>query len=133
MAYYGNLALQPERKPEHIRNPAKQPEKVIRRRPVPIGEKLLYMLTVAFVRDRGRLYHLSLCQNLSNQSSNLGDQSRLRSIDESDPKHCNGKRKVERSEAKLLRKPEKWVTSQLDPERSITIGEADAPCLKLGN
>ncbi|MFC5403050.1 cell division protein FtsL [Cohnella soli] len=55
MAYYGNLALRPERveererreqQPVH-RNPSKS--KAVRRRTIPIGEKLLYLAAVAAV------------------------------------------------------------------------------------
>lgn len=53
MQYYGNLALRPERKPEQqqqpVRKQAQQPSKVIRRRTLPIGEKLLYLFTIAVV------------------------------------------------------------------------------------
>jgi cell division protein FtsL len=47
MAYYGNLALRPERKPQETTQPVRQREKVIRRRQLPMGEKLLYLFTVA--------------------------------------------------------------------------------------
>lgn len=53
MQYYGNLALRPERKPEQQPQPARkqaqQPSKVVRRRSLPIGEKLLYLFTIAVV------------------------------------------------------------------------------------
>lgn len=51
MAYYGNLALRPERAPEERvkQQPIKQKSKVIRRRSIPIGEKLLYLFTIAIV------------------------------------------------------------------------------------
>jgi cell division protein FtsL len=51
MAYYGNLALRPERAPEEkIKpQPKTQNSKVIRRRSIPIGEKLLYLCTIALV------------------------------------------------------------------------------------
>ncbi|TJY43380.1 cell division protein FtsL [Cohnella pontilimi] len=47
MAYYGNLALRPERKPQQQAQPVKQRERVIRRRQLPMGEKLLYLFTLA--------------------------------------------------------------------------------------
>jgi cell division protein FtsL len=47
MEYYGNLALRPERKPQQTAKPVTQREKVIRRRHLPLGEKLLYIFTLA--------------------------------------------------------------------------------------
>jgi cell division protein FtsL len=53
MAYYGNLALRPERveeqrvQPTTRNNTAKS--KVTRRRSIPIGEKLLYLFAIAVV------------------------------------------------------------------------------------
>ncbi|QMV40387.1 cell division protein FtsL [Cohnella cholangitidis] len=55
MAYYGNLALRPERVEEQQRQQRQQPArqtqktKVTRRRSIPIGEKLLYLFTVGLV------------------------------------------------------------------------------------
>jgi cell division protein FtsL len=52
MAYYGNLALRPEQAPEErVKQAAQttQTSKVVRRRSIPIGEKLLYLLTIAIV------------------------------------------------------------------------------------
>jgi cell division protein FtsL len=49
MAYYGNLALRPERVPEERVQRVTQKSKVIRRRSIPLGEKLLYLLTIAVV------------------------------------------------------------------------------------
>lgn len=55
MAYYGNLALRPERAPEEkVRqlpktNTNTHNNKVIHRRSIPIGEKLLYLFTIALV------------------------------------------------------------------------------------
>jgi cell division protein FtsL len=51
MAYYGNLALRPERVQEERVQPKQttQKSKVTRRRSIPIGEKLLYMFTIAVV------------------------------------------------------------------------------------
>jgi cell division protein FtsL len=52
MAYYGNLALRPEQAPEErVKQTAQttQTSKVVRRRSIPIGEKLLYLLTIAIV------------------------------------------------------------------------------------
>lgn len=55
MAYYGNLALRPERAPEErerIKQPIqrqKQSSTVIRSRSIPMGEKLLYLFTLAIV------------------------------------------------------------------------------------
>ncbi|WEK52990.1 MAG: cell division protein FtsL [Candidatus Cohnella colombiensis] len=62
MKYYGNLALRPERAPEQ-RTEQRQPQvnyrtatrtstntsKAVRHRPIPIGEKLLYLFTIAVV------------------------------------------------------------------------------------
>jgi cell division protein FtsL len=49
MAYYGNLALRPERVPEERVQRVTQKSKVIRRHSIPLGEKLLYLLTIAVV------------------------------------------------------------------------------------
>ncbi len=53
MQYYGNLALRPERVQEQPQSPARQQSqqvnKVVRRRSITIGEKLLYLITVAVV------------------------------------------------------------------------------------
>jgi cell division protein FtsL len=51
MAYYGNLALRPERVQEERVQPKQttQRSKVTRRRSIPMGEKLLYLLTIAVV------------------------------------------------------------------------------------
>jgi cell division protein FtsL len=51
MAYYGNLALRPERVQEERVQPKQttQRSKVTRRRSIPIGEKLLYLFTIAVV------------------------------------------------------------------------------------
>ncbi|WP_372663030.1 cell division protein FtsL [Cohnella sp.] len=51
MAYYGNLALRPERAPEERvrQQQTTQKSKAIRRRSIPIGEKLLYLFTIAVV------------------------------------------------------------------------------------
>lgn len=53
MAYYGNLALRPERADEQQVKPggrgAAAPAKVERRRTIPVGEKLLYLLTIGLV------------------------------------------------------------------------------------
>nr|AIA15605.1 cell division protein FtsL [uncultured bacterium] len=53
MAYYGNLALRPERVQEDKVQPKPIPtthrSKVTRRRSIPIGEKLLYLFTIAVV------------------------------------------------------------------------------------
>jgi cell division protein FtsL len=49
MAYYGNLALRPELVPEERVQRVTQKSKVISRRSIPLGEKLLYLLTIAVV------------------------------------------------------------------------------------
>lgn len=53
MQYYGNLALRPERVQEQPKSPARQQaqqvNKVVRRRSITMGEKLLYLVTVAVV------------------------------------------------------------------------------------
>ncbi|MBO9596221.1 MAG: cell division protein FtsL [Cohnella sp.] len=53
MQYYGNLALRPERVQEQpqspVRQQAQQASKVVRRRSITLGEKLLYLVTVAVV------------------------------------------------------------------------------------
>ncbi|WP_158629915.1 cell division protein FtsL [Cohnella sp. AR92] len=50
MQYYGNLALSPERKKQeqqaNQRRPKTPPSNRPRRRTIPVGEKLLYLLTV---------------------------------------------------------------------------------------
>ncbi|RKP55263.1 cell division protein FtsL [Cohnella endophytica] len=57
MAYYGNLALRPERVEEQRAQPAVRQQqqqqsiksKVTKRRSIPIGEKLLYLFSIALV------------------------------------------------------------------------------------
>lgn len=53
MQYYGNLAMRPERVQEQPQSPARQKaqqvNKVIRRRSITMGEKLLYLVTIAVV------------------------------------------------------------------------------------
>ncbi|TFE31729.1 cell division protein FtsL [Cohnella luojiensis] len=55
MAYYGNLALRPERVQEEkvqqkrAQSTATHQAKVARRRSIPIGEKLLYLFTIGLV------------------------------------------------------------------------------------
>jgi len=51
MAYYGNLALRPERAPQPPAQKPREPQKskAVRRRQLPIGEKLLYLFTIAVV------------------------------------------------------------------------------------
>ncbi len=51
MAYYGNLALRPERVQEEKVQQSRttHKSKVTRRRSIPIGEKLLYLFTIAVV------------------------------------------------------------------------------------
>ncbi|MCD9024437.1 cell division protein FtsL [Cohnella silvisoli] len=51
MAYYGNLALRPERIQEEKvqQTQTTHRSKVTRRRSIPIGEKLLYLFTIAVV------------------------------------------------------------------------------------
>jgi cell division protein FtsL len=49
MAYYGNLALRPELVPEERVQRVTQKSKAISRRSIPLGEKLLYLLTIAVV------------------------------------------------------------------------------------
>ncbi|MFC4599406.1 cell division protein FtsL [Cohnella hongkongensis] len=54
MAYYGNLALRPERVEEQKTkqpSPRQQtpPSRAPRRRPLPLGEKLIYLFTIAAV------------------------------------------------------------------------------------
>lgn len=65
MAYYGNLAIREERKPElpQQKGPApsrQSPSQQPRRRQLPVGEKLLYLFTVAlFVGVTGLIIYRS--------------------------------------------------------------------------
>lgn len=123
MAYYGNLALRPEREPQSQPQPARQPEKVIRRRQLPIGEKLLYMFTVVlcaivagFIIYRyAEIYQVNreileinrAHEQLVSQTKELQREAeRL-----SDPK-------------RIIDEARKLGYVQLDPERSITIGRS---------
>ncbi len=55
MAYYGNLALRPERvqeekvQPKHTQSNPASKAKITRRRSISIGEKLLYLFTLGIV------------------------------------------------------------------------------------
>jgi cell division protein FtsL len=49
MAYYGNLALRPERQPQGKTRTIRETTTVIRRRTISVGEKLIYLLSVAII------------------------------------------------------------------------------------
>jgi cell division protein FtsL len=123
MAYYGNLALQPERKPKSQPQPAGQPERVIRRRQLPVGEKLLYMFTVVlcaivagFIIYRyAELYQINreileinrAHEQLVSQTKELQREAEKLS----DPK-------------RIIDEARKLGYIQLDPDHSITIGRS---------
>lgn len=133
MAYYGNLALKPERKPEHIHNPAKQTETVVRRKSIPVGEKLLYMLTVALcalvagfiVYRYAEIYEINRqIQEINRTYDQLTSQSKAL------------QREVERlsDPRKIIEEAKKMGYVSLDPERQITIGESGrAVAMNTGN
>lgn len=88
MRYYGNLAVREERQPEQKkqqRTAAPQTASQVRRKSIPVGEKLLYLLTVfVFVgvaglilyRNAG-LYEMNRnIQKITNEYETSADQSK---------------------------------------------------------
>lgn len=126
MAYYGNLALRPERKPQQpAQQPVRQKEKVVRRRQLPIAEKLLYLFTVAlcvivagFIIYRyAEIYHV-----------NRQIQDAERQYNQTTLQMKELQREVERlSDPKLImdRAKNELGMVQLDPGDGISIGESD--------
>lgn len=133
MAYYGNLALRPEREPQQKPGvkTVKEVRRVVKRRQLPLGEKLLYLFTVAvcvvvacFILFRyAQIYELN--RNIQHQKQQV--------------EQLTGQMKELQREVERLRDPErirKAAASQgyvpLDQQR-ITISadrEKDAVAMK---
>jgi cell division protein FtsL len=123
MAYYGNLALRPERKPQESQRPEREREKVIRRRTLPIGEKLLYLFTVVvcavvaglIIYRYAEIYQMNReIQEMNRQYEQTTGQTKelQREVERlSDPKRI-----IDEATNKLGLVP-------LDPNQGITVGE----------
>ena len=72
MAYVnGNLALQPKRKPDQKQQNFRETRKVVvKRKPIPVQEKLLYMFTILVCVVVAGVIIYALCTNLSNGFGN---------------------------------------------------------------
>jgi cell division protein FtsL len=123
MAYYGNLALRPERKPQESQRPEREREKVIRRRTLPIGEKLLYLFTVVvcavvaglIIYRYAEIYQMNReIQEMNRQYEQTTGQTKelQREVERlSDPKRI-----IDEATNKLGLVP-------LDPNQGITVGD----------
>ncbi|MBW5444836.1 cell division initiation protein [Cohnella sp. CFH 77786] len=122
MAYYGNLALRPERKPQQTPPPARQTEKIVRRRQLPVGEKLLYLFTVAVCAVVAGLiiYRYAEIYQMNRQIQDMN-----RTYEQTVGQMKELQREVERlSEPKrIIDEARKLGYVQLDPNRGITVGE----------
>lgn len=125
MAYYGNLALRPEPKP-HPQQPQKQARKsetVVRRRQIPIGEKLLYLLTVAVC---ALVAGMIIFQYAQIYQTNRHIQEMNRSYEQLTSQSKELQREVEKlsDPKKIIDEAKKLGYIQLDPKKNITIGES---------
>ncbi len=125
MAYYGNLALRPEPKPQP-QQPQKQTrksEKVVQRRSIPIGEKLLYLFTVAVC---ALVAGLIIFQYAQIYQTNRHIQEINRSYEQLTSQSKELQREAEKlsDPKKIIDEAKKLGYIQLDPERNITIGES---------
>ncbi|WP_123039859.1 cell division protein FtsL [Cohnella candidum] len=122
MAYYGNLALRPERKPQETPQPARQRETVVRRRQIPIGEKLLYMFTVAVCAVVAGIiiYRYAEIYQINRQ---IQDMNRTYQQTTSQTKELQ--REVEKLSDPdyLTKKAIEMGMVQIDPSRSIKVGD----------
>lgn len=124
MAYYGNLALVPERKPQQMRQPEKQRGKVVRRRQLPIGEKLLYIFTVAVcVAVAGLIiYHYAEIYQTNRQIQEINRQyeqttGQMKELQREVERLSDPKRIIDEAKNKLGMVP-------LDPGSGITVGDS---------
>jgi cell division protein FtsL len=134
MAYYGNLALQPQRKPEQTPKGAQEREKVLRRRPLPIGEKLLYLFTLVvcaivagfIVYRYAEIYQMNReIQEINRQYEQKAEQ--LKELQREAERLSDPKRIIDEAKNKL-------GMVQLDPSRSITIvDKGGAVAMYAGN
>jgi len=135
MAYYGNLALRPEPKPKQQpkQKPVRQNETVIRRRQIPLIEKLLYLLTVAVCAT---VAGLIIFQYAQIYQTNRQIQEMNRSYEQLTSQSKELQREVEKlsDPRKIIDEARKLGYVQLDPERQITIGESNrAVAMNTGN
>lgn len=122
MAYYGNLALQPERKTEQTTQPARQRETVTRRRQLPVGEKLLYLFTVVvcaivaglIIYRYAEIYQM----NRQLQEINRKHESTIVQMKEM-------QREVERlkNPQRIREQGAKQGMIQIDPNKGISVGD----------
>lgn len=134
MAYYGNLALQPQKKPEPSPRPAREREKIVRKRQLPIGEKLLYMFTIiicavvaGFIVYRyAEIYQMNRqIQEINRQYEQTAEQ--LKELQREAERLSDPKRIIDEAKSKLGMVP-------LDPGRSITIVDnGGAVAMNTGN
>lgn len=133
MAYYGNLALQPQRKPEQPPKQAREREKVLRRRQLPLGEKLLYLFTLmicavvaGFIVYRyAELYQMNRqIQDMNRQYEQRAEQ--LKELQREAERLSDPKRIIDEAKNKL-------GMVQLDPSRSITIVDKGGALAYSGN
>jgi cell division protein FtsL len=122
MAYYGNLALRPERKPQETPQPVRQREKVIRRRQLPVGEKLLYMFTVVICAVVAGLiiYRYAEIYQMNRQIQDMN-----RTYEQTTGQMKELQREVERlsDPKRIIDEAKKLGYVQLDPNRGITVGD----------
>jgi len=121
MAYYGNLALMPHKKPEETNERSRARENAPRRRPLPIGEKLLYLFTLALcavvagfiVYRYAEIYQMNRqIQEINRQYEQKAEQ--LKELQREAERLSDPKRIIDEAKNKL-------GMVQLDPSRSITI------------
>jgi len=122
MAYYGNLALKPERKPQETKQQARQRDTVVRRRQLPIGEKLLYLFTIVVCATVAGLiiYRYAEIYQINRQ---IQDVNKAYETTSGQLKELQ--REVERlsDPQKIIDEAKKLGYVQLDPNRGITISD----------
>lgn len=123
MAYYGNLALRPERKPQETRETERRREKVVRRRQLPIGEKLLYLFTVAVcaVVAGFIIYRYAEIYQINRQIQEMNRQyeqttGQMKELQREVERLSDPKRIIDEAKNKLGMVP-------LEPHQGITIGD----------
>lgn len=123
MAYYGNLALRPEPKPQESQKPGRARETVIRRRQIPIGEKLLYLFTVAVCAT---IAGLIIFQYAQIYQTNRQIQEMNRSYEQLTSQSKELQREVEKlsDPKRIIDEARKLGYVQLDADRHITVGDS---------
>ncbi len=133
MAYYGNLALQPQKKTEQSPQPAGGRKKVVRRRQLPIGEKLLYLFTVMICAVVAGLivYRYAEIYQMNRQIQEINRQyeqtaGQLKELQREAERLSDPKRIIDEAKNKL-------GMVQLDPSSGITIVDDDAMAMNSEN